>query len=420
MWRRAAASNGKRGLQPARAAVVGSGANARLRQQLWGHVRAFAASPALPDTMQAVVWRGELDPRAMKIETLKMPQPKKGEVLVKVKSCGVCHTDLHCIKAEVPFPQPAVFGHEISGEVVGCGEGVAMELGTKVACPFIMPCGTCSFCQNGEEDTCEPFFSLNRLKGHLYDDTTRLFTTDGEPVAMYSFGGLAEYAVVPQTAVFPLPSRLAEELYDESAIIGCGFFTSFGALRNAANIQPGQTACVIGCGGIGGCTIQLLRQMGAPLIIAVDVSTKALEHAKVLGAHHTINSMEEDVVARIGELTGGKRVDVCFEAIGLKQTFEQAIMTVRDGGRACYIGIADVKTRGEVPITHIVRRRIALVGSYGARASKDMPDLLALLAKGGVDLKGAVTRRFDLSTAAEAYGLLSERGIAGRAIVQIH
>mmetsp|Transcript_45009 Transcript_45009/g.104187 ORF Transcript_45009/g.104187 Transcript_45009/m.104187 type:complete len:418 (+) Transcript_45009:73-1326(+) len=393
------------------------------RQRAGPAGRSLATVPDLPDTMRAVVWRGEQDPRAMKVETLQMPQPKQGEVLVKVKSCGVCHTDLHCIKAEVPFPQPAVFGHEISAEVVGLGDGcTGLQLGDKVACPFIMPCGTCEYCDIGEEDTCEPFFSLNRLKGHLYDDSTRLFTLPGEPVAMYSFGGLAEYAVVPQTAVFPLPDSLATGFYDESAIIGCGFFTAFGALRNAANIQEGQepTVCVIGCGGIGGCTIQLLRLMKAKLIIAVDVSAKALEHAKGLGAHHTINSMEEDVLARINELTGGKRVDVCFEAIGLKQTFEQAIMTVRDGGRACYIGIADVKARGEVPITHIVRRRIALVGSYGARPSKDMPELLSLIADGGVDLKGAVTRRFDLDSAGEAYGLLADRKIAGRAIVTIH
>ena len=113
----------------------------------------------------------------------------------------------------------------------------------------------------------------------------------------------------------------------------------------------------------------------------------------------------------------GAKVDLCFEVIGLKKTFEQAVMAVRDGGKACFIGISDVKTRAEVPITHIVRRRISLVGSYGARASVDMPALLEIAAAGGVDLRGAVTRRFTLEEAGEAYTLLQQRKIVGRALI---
>ena len=128
------------------------------------------AAPDLPATMKAVVWRGDPDPSKMVIETIKTPRPKADEVLVKVKACGVCHTDLHCILGEVPFPKPAVFGHEICGEVVAFGpsdRAPPFPIGTKVMSPFIMPCSRCSFCSKGEEDTCETFFALNRLKGHL-------------------------------------------------------------------------------------------------------------------------------------------------------------------------------------------------------------------------------------------------------------
>jgi hypothetical protein len=161
-------------------------------------------APMPPATMRAVVWRGDPDPGQMRIEVLRMPEPKANEVLIKVRACGVCHTDLHCIKGEVPFPQPAVFGHEICGEVVRYGPLAAeakvpsrlrpytpagttqhpLPAGTKVISPFIMPCGECAFCHKGEEDTCSTFFALNRLKGHLYDDSTRLFTAaTGEEVA---------------------------------------------------------------------------------------------------------------------------------------------------------------------------------------------------------------------------------------------
>ena len=144
--------------------------------------------------MRAVLWRGDPDPSKMRVETIEKPSPKHGEVLVKVRACGVCHTDLHCIKKHLPFPAPAVFGHEISGTIVAHGDGVDVKrlpMGGKVACTFIMPCGSCFHCQRGEEDTCAPFFALNRLKGQLYDGSTRLFQ-DGKPIAMYSFAGLAE------------------------------------------------------------------------------------------------------------------------------------------------------------------------------------------------------------------------------------
>ncbi|CAE7209102.1 unnamed protein product [Symbiodinium pilosum] len=371
--------------------------------------------------MRAVVWRGSPDPGQMKLESLQRPSPKEGEVLVKVRACGVCHTDLHCIKGEVPFPAPAVFGHEISGTVVEHGSGVdagRLPLGGKVACTFIMPCGSCFHCQRGEEDTCAPFFALNRLKGQLYDGSTRLYQ-NGSPVAMYSFAGLAEYAVVPQTAAFLLPPVLAQEAFSESALLGCAFFTALGAIRNAADLRTGQSTVIVGAGGVGQGIVQLAKHLGASPVIAVDISDEALRLARSLGADHCINAREEDVIERIGELTDGHRADVCIEVIGSKATFEQAIMAVRDGGRACYVGIASPKVRAEVPITHVVRRRISLVGSYGARASKDMPELLDIAAKGGVDLKSAVTRRFSLDQASEAYALLNAGKIAGRALIEV-
>jgi S-(hydroxymethyl)glutathione dehydrogenase/alcohol dehydrogenase len=386
------------------------------------------AAGQIPATMRAVVWRGETDPMKMKVETLVTPKPLKGEVLIKVHACGVCHTDLHVIKGEVPFPKPGVLGHEVSGVVVALGQGVARPdlLGQKVISPFIMPCGGCYFCKRGEEDTCEPFFALNRGKGQIYDDvstvpykgSTRLKTPEGEEVAMYSMAGLAEYCVTPITACFPLPEKLGSTLFAESAILGCMFFTAYGVVHNAAKLQAGETVACIGCGGVGSAVIQIAKFVGASMIIAVDIGEEKLEAAKRNGATHTVDA-REDVPAKIAELTGGRKVDVCFEAIGLKKTFENSVMSVRDGGRAVYVGIADVKTKAEIPITHVVRRRISLIGSYGARATKDVPALLELTEKGGVDILSPISRRFSLDNANEAYALLMEGKILGRAIVNV-
>src|SRR5690606_20682104 len=152
----------------------------------------------LPTSMRAAILRDD-EPR-LQITEIPVPVPGPGEALVRVTACGVCHTDLHVMKSEVVFPRPAVLGHEISGTVVAIGAGSAasaLSVGDAVVGGFIMPCTECDACRAGRDDLCGPFFSHNRLNGHLYDGTTRLADADGTPIAMYSMAGLAEYAVVP-------------------------------------------------------------------------------------------------------------------------------------------------------------------------------------------------------------------------------
>ncbi len=177
-------------------------------------------------------------PGDMRLEEIPIPEPRDGEVLVKVTACGVCHTDLHVVKAEVAFPTPAVLGHEISGSIAALGPGVAgPPIGTNVASAFIMPCGRCRLCAIGRDDLCDNFFAMNRLRGTLYDGTSRLHRHDGTTLAMYSMGGLAEYAVVPATDVFPLPSSLP---LAESSVLGCAVFTAYGAVRHGADLRGGS------------------------------------------------------------------------------------------------------------------------------------------------------------------------------------
>ena len=159
-------------------------------------------------TMKAAIL--DSAPGGLHVEEIPIPEPKAGEVLVKVSACGICHTDLHVMKAEVAFPTPAVMGHEISGTVAALGPGVAgPPVGTKVVSAFIMPCGFCPACGAGRDDLCDSFFAMNRLKGTLYDGTTRLRRKDGTPIAMYSMAGLAEYSARPAIEYIAIgaPSR---------------------------------------------------------------------------------------------------------------------------------------------------------------------------------------------------------------------
>lgn len=355
----------------------------------------------------------------LKIEQIPVPEPKRGEALVKVAACGVCHTDLHVIKDETPFPTPAVLGHEITGTVEALGPGLehrAEELreGTRVAASFIMPCGECQHCARGRDDLCERFFALNRLKGQLYDGNTRLFRDDGSPLAMYSMGGLAEYAVVPATDVFPMPEELPTK---ESAILGCAVFTAYGAVRHGADLRAGETVAVVAMGGVGSNMVQISGASGAARIIAVDVAQEKLDAAKDLGATDVVNGTEEEVPEKIRALTGGAGVDVAFEALGQPETFSQAASALKDGGRMVAVGLAPGTATAPVEITRLVRRSQRIIGSYGARTRADMPEILSLAAQGFLRPQQTVTRRFSLEEVDAAYKALNSGAIRGRAVI---
>ncbi len=365
--------------------------------------------------MRAAVVRTHSGP--FLVEDLRDPRPGPGEVLVKVASCGVCHTDLHARDGGVAFPVPAVFGHEIAGTVVEAGEGVTrLRPGQRVVGAFSMPCGTCGMCAAGRYELCDEFFARNRLKGQLYDGTTRLFDAQGEPIAMYSMGGLAEYAVIPELGVGVLPEGVP---FEECAILGCAFLTSYGALVHVGDLQPGQSVAVIGAGGVGLSVVHLARALGAGQVIAVDLSRDRLDTALELGATGVVNGSETDAVAAVRDLTAGKGAELVLEAIGNRITFRQATEMVADGGRCVMIGIAPSGQTAEVEITRLVRRKIQICGSFGGRPPRDIEHLAELVAAGKLQPQRLISRRFSLDEADEAYQLLHDGKIVGRALIEM-
>ncbi|KAK9950269.1 hypothetical protein M0R45_005767 [Rubus argutus] len=380
-----------------------------------------AVGVGLPAYMRAAVFWEPNKP--LTIEEFHIPRPKSGEILIKTKACGVCHSDLHVLKGELPFASPCVVGHEITGEIVEHGPATdkktteRLPIGSHVVGAFIMPCGSCFFCSKGHDDLCEDFFAYNRAKGTLYDGETRLFLrSSGKPVYMYSMGGLAEYCVVPANALTILPKSLP---YTESAILGCAVFTAYGAMAHAAEIRPGDSVAVVGIGGVGSSCLQIARAFGASDIIAVDVQDEKLQKAKLFGATHAINAAKEDAVEKIMELTGGKGVDVAVEALGKPQTFLQCVQSVRDGGKAVFIGLTAAGAVGEVDINRLVRRKIKIIGSYGARARQDLPKIVRLAESGIFDLSSAVSRRYKFEESDTAFHDLNQGSIVGRAVVEI-
>jgi S-(hydroxymethyl)glutathione dehydrogenase/alcohol dehydrogenase len=348
----------------------------------------------------------------MVLRELRDPVPGEGEVLVRVAACGVCHSDLHFAKGHLSFPLPCVPGHEVSGRVEACGPGVTgLVRGTRVVSSFITPCARCRSCERGRDDLCETYFATNRAKGVGLDGKPRLFRPDGTPVAMNMLGGMADYIVVPATDVFPLPEGVPLE---ESAIVGCAIMTAYGAIRHQAELQAGETVAVIGAGGVGSSLIAFARIFGAREIVAVDVREGALEGARALGATRTVDASKVDPVRAAEELGG---VDVALEAIGRPETVVQAFQMTREGGRTVVVGVAPAKATAPIELTRLVRRGIRITGSYGCRVRTDLPEILRLAAEGRIDVAGAVTRRWPLAQAPEAYAALDRGEVLGRAIV---
>ena len=378
---------------------------------------AVQAGPTIPDTMRAAVLRDHDE--GLRVETIRTPRPKAGEVLIKVAACGLCHSDLHVIGGAIAFPLPAVLGHEVTGTVVELGPGnehTGLEVGDNVAGGFLMPCGQCEACAAGRDELCGPFFDLNRLKGLLYDGTTRLAALDGEPIHMYSMGGLAEYAVIPSTSVAVAPDDI--DLVP-AAILGCAAMTGYGAVRRGADLRFGETVAVVATGGVGTNIVQIARAFGASQVIAIDVDDDKLAPMPGYGATAVVNSVTRNAREEVLKLTNGKGVDVAFEALGIPATWTTALDVLADGGRMVPIGLgAGVQTAG-VEINRTVRRSQSILGSYGARTRQDLPAVVDLAARGIINYRDLVTRRYPLEEAAEGYQALRDRQIQGRAVVDM-
>ena len=219
----------------------------------------------------------------LKIEELKMPDVDDEDVLIKVASCGVCHTDLKVVEGRTRFTAPTILGHEVAGTVEQVGAYCKdFKTGDRVIIGMRYKCGRCRYCLSARENLCERRPAPPTLK-----------TIDGTIVTRWNVGGFAEYVSVPAYMAFKIPDGMSME---EASVVGCRVTTAYNAVKHRARLEPGDSALVIGCGGIGLNTIQFLKCFGAYPIIAVDIADEKLAAAKSFGATHTINATAEDPV----------------------------------------------------------------------------------------------------------------------------
>ena len=342
---------------------------------------------------------------------IDLAPPKVGEVMVCMEVTGVCHSDLSIINGTIPSPFPCVLGHEGAGIVEAIGAGVThVAPGDHVVLSFIPHCGECFHCNHGEHYLC----TAGKPDGMLLDGTSRV-SLGGEPIAVMSFlGNMAQYAVVPEICVVPIAKDID---FKAAALVGCGVTTGVGAAIKTAQIRPGETVAVFGCGGVGLSVIQGARIAGAKQIIAVDLSTEKMEMAKAFGATHSVTPGGR-AAREIADMTGGIGVDYAFEVIGLSATVEECVRAARRGGTVILVGVGRREDRFSINTLILPLMAKTIKGCmYGSVNSKiDFPMYLEMYQRGLLDLDGMVTQTYSLDEAPQAFADMTS-GVNARGVI---
>lgn len=320
--------------------------------------------------------------------------PDAGEVRVRIHSTGVCHSDISAFDGTLPVPVPCVLGHEGAGEVVEVGDGVDnVAVGDRVIAVWVPPCGQCRTCLRGQPNLC--------MEKSMSAMGNPRFEVDGTPYFGYAgTGTFAEESVMAKEAVVKIPDDVP---YEIGALIGCGVTTGAGAVFNTAQVEPGSSVAVIGCGGVGISVIQGAQIMGAAEIVAIDMVDKKLDWAKQFGATHSVTpELAEDVK---NEITAGDGFDYVFEVVGRSSTIRQAYDLTRRGGSAVVVGAGALDDMVQFSAFELFYMEKKLLGSlYGsADVRTEFPRLLNLWRNGRLDLDNMISQRLTLDDVNDAF-----------------
>jgi len=319
------------------------------------------------------------------LRDVPIPEPGSGDVLIEVKACGICGSDVHGMDGSSGRRQPPVImGHEAAGVIAEVGSAVTgWAVGEAVTFDSTIYCGICWHCRRGEINLCDN----RRVLGVSCDD----YRQDG---------AFAEYVKVPEHILYRLPEGMAPT---HGAMVEPVSIALHAVSRTPVNL--GDSAVVVGAGMIGLLVVQALLSAGCETVIAIDLDDGRLSLASTLGATHTINAREGDVAARVKELTEGRGADIAVEAVGASATVLQAVEVVRKGGHVTLVG--NLSARTDFPLQSVVTREISVFGSCASRG--EYPACLKLINNKAIDLSPLVSAVAPLSEGASWFERLYNR-----------
>lgn len=357
----------------------------------------------------AVAWEPN---KPLSIEEVDLEAPRRGEVLVKLKATGVCHTDAYTLSGADPEGIfPVILGHEGAGIVTELGEGVTtLEVGDHVIPLYTPECGECKFCQSGKTNLCQRI-RATQGKGLMPDGTSR-FSKDGKTIYHYmGTSTFAEYTVVPEIALAKINPKAPLE---KVCLLGCGVTTGIGAVLKTAKVEAGSNIAVFGLGGIGLSVIQGAKMAQAGKIIAIDINPDKFSLAEKFGATHCLNPNDGSfIVDRIIELTDGG-VDYSFECVGNVKLMRQALECCHKGwGESIIIGVAaggeEISTRPFQLVTGRVWRGSAFGGVKGRT---ELPSFVDKYMSNEINLDDMISYTMPLEEINKAFELMK----AGKSI----
>ncbi|WP_026911011.1 zinc-dependent alcohol dehydrogenase family protein [Patulibacter minatonensis] len=340
--------------------------------------------------------------RPLTLETLTLDPPGRGELLVRVRAAGLCHSDLSTVNGDRPRPTPMALGHEVAGEVVGLGEGTArpadadggsgalgFAVGDHVVMAFVPSCGACDPCRQGRPALCEPGAAANG-RGELLAGGRRLHDGDGDVHHHLGVSGFSDHVVVSARSVVRIDPEVPWEV---AALFGCAVLTGVGAVVNAAKVRPGESVAIFGLGGVGLAAMLGAIAAGAHPVVVVDVVEEKLELARELGATHAISS-GDDVVERVRAVTGGGP-DHAIETVGSAGVLATAYAATRRGGVTTTVGLPHPSASLSIPAVSLTAEERTLQGSYlgSCVPERDIPRFVALYRAGRLPVDRLLTHR---------------------------
>jgi len=347
------------------------------------------------------------------IEEVDLASPKAGEVFVKTAFTGFCQSDLHFMRGRADFGLPGVLGHEAAGIVEGVGPGVtSLKKGDHVVTTWMVPCGTCPECANGQGYICRRSTGIFH-EGVLPDGTSRLRDSKGRQLGHQTFvSGFAEYMVVPEKGAVKVRNDLP---LDQASFLGCCMPTGFGAVYNGAGVKPGESVAIWGLGGVGLNVVRGAKLRSAFPIIGIDLEASKEEIAREFGITHFIDSSKEDPVPIVKELTGGG-ANYTFEVIGDPGAILQACWAIALGGKHVQIGMCPPETMVPLPFTFLTGHCNSIQGTlYGLiQTHRDIPIFADMAVRGELLLDKLMTKKFKVEEINDVADAMRERQIKGR------
>lgn len=356
------------------------------------------------------------DSRPLSIETVHLDLPGPGEVLVAIKAAGLCHSDLSVMNGDRPRPLPMALGHEAAGVVEALGAGVDdLAVGDHVVMVFMPSCGHCAPCAEGRPALCEPGAAANG-KGELLGGGSRLHDEAGDLHHHLGCSAFAEHAVVSRRSLVKIDANLP---FDQAALFGCAVLTGVGAVVNTAGVRAGQSAVVVGLGGVGLASVLGALASGASPVVAVDLSEEKLALARSLGAVATVNAADADAVEQVRALTAGG-ADYVFEMAGSVRALDAAWRMTRRGGTTVTAGLPPPDAALAVNVVSLVGEERTLKGSYIGTCvpSRDIPRYVALFRQGRLPVDRLMSGSVALDDINAAFDRLAD-GAVVRTIVRL-